>query len=49
MDAPSRVMMLITAKNALVPYSDEAGPRMISTRSNIATSTFSSLPANPWS
>ena len=34
-DAPVLVITLTTAKKALSPYWEEAGPRMISTRSNV--------------
>ena len=48
-DWPVRVITLTTPKTALVPYSDEAGPRMTSTRSIVATSSPNSLPIDAWS
>ena len=43
-DAPVLVITLTTAKKALSPYWEEAGPRMISTRSNVDGSSPNSAP-----
>ena len=42
-------MTLITAKKASVPYREELGPRMTSTRSMASTSTSDSVPTDAWS